>query len=242
MARGAPDYSNVKSEQAIYTLLDLGELAARLGGVDLFHRSGNLVWHDNFESATLNWQPATFGAGASAALSTASRLLGAQGCELKGGAIAPCLAQISRVLPAPIVGKFSLEVALAWNTQCNNITIQVTYYNGTRWAIYGIRYDVVNDYLLYYDPGGAWVVFDPGPALYGNIYAFHIFKLFIDLDGESFDRLIIDDTTHDLSTLLPNTGAIATRRNLSMLIMNEGQVAMDGICYVDNVLVKQNEP
>jgi hypothetical protein len=242
MAHGAPDYSNVKSEQAIYTLLDLGELAARLGSVDRFHRSGNLVWNDDFEAATLNWQSATFGAGAAVALVTTSRLLGAQSCELKGGAAAPCLAQISRVLPAPVVGKFSLEVALAFNSQCNNITLQVTYYTGARWAIYGIRYDVLNDRLLYYDPAGAWVLFYGSPRLFADVTAFHIFKLFIDLGGEVFDRLIIDDTTYDLLTLLPNTGAIGTRKNLSMLITNEGQVAQDGICYVDNVLVKQNEP
>ena len=49
MASGHPDGGEGGETQIIHTVQDVGELAARLGSVSAYFRSGNVVWFDDFE-------------------------------------------------------------------------------------------------------------------------------------------------------------------------------------------------
>ena len=242
MARGAPDYSNVKSEQAIYTLLDLGELAARLGSIDVFDRSGNLVWMDDFEAATLNWQGGNNGTGSAVALSTASRLRGNQSCLLTTGSDGTWSAHIAHYLSLPNVSHYSLELAFAADNDITTLTWYLDHVEGGSEHQYQIRYDRTAKTLSYFSAAGVWTVFAINIYVFSTTYIFHVGKLTVDLAAGKYKQFRLNQNTYDLIGIPAQTQANIFPDYFEVFFGAVGQAAKNALCYVDNVLVKQNEP
>lgn len=242
MVRGAPDYSNVKSEQAIYTLMDLGELAARLGSIDVFDRSGNLVWMDDFEAATLNWETIIAGTGAAVALSTAQRLRGAQSCLLTCPSDAGLNVMIDRWLAMLHQSTTSFEIAFAPDANITTFDIHLTVFNsGIRYSNQ-IRWDGVAKTISYFNAASAWTVFAIGVDLMTLYTGFNCAKLTVDLATGNYKRFRLNQTIYDLSGIAPAAAPVPHTPNLLLLVEVTGTIATNALCYVDNVLVKQNEP
>ncbi|GAH91125.1 unnamed protein product, partial [marine sediment metagenome] len=55
MPHGGPDWGTVGPVSMVHTLEDAGELAARLGSIDIFDRRGNIIWVDSFGDACIKW-------------------------------------------------------------------------------------------------------------------------------------------------------------------------------------------
>jgi hypothetical protein len=242
MARGAPDYSNVLSQEAIYTLLDLGELAARLGSIDVFDRSGNLVWMDDFEAPTLNWLSDTAGTGASVTLSTAYRLRGAQSCLLTAGSDDGIGAIIARYLSLPNLSPHSFEIAFYPDTHIAEITWYIYHVEADVRHQYGIRYSQAAATLSYYNSAGGWTVFTSSVTLLGVFGIFEISKLTVDLTTGKYKRFRLNHTTYDLSSAQSLSVADPISDYLRVSVEVVGTAATNALCYVDNALVKQNEP
>jgi len=242
MARGAPDYSNVKSEQAIYTLLDLGELAARLGSIDVFDRSGNIVCMDDFEAATLNWRSGTDGTGASIAISTAVRLFGSQSCLLTTGSDATMTADIWRYLPIPNVGKYSFELAFAPDFDISALIWSIQHLEDGAQYRYDVKYDKTAKTLSYFNSAGGYTVFATNVNIWTPGYIFHIGKLTVDLTTGQYGRFRFNKDTYDLTGISAYPSASITADLFSVLFEAVGKVTKNGKCYADNALVKQNEP
>jgi len=242
VARGAPDYSNVKSEQAIYTLLDLGELAARLGSIDRYDRSGNLVWADDFEAPTLNWLPDVAGTGSSVTLSTAYRLMGWQSCLLTCGSDDGMGATIARYLSVPNVSPYSFEVALYPDAHITVIVMWMYHViNGVmhRW---GIRYDATTDQLSYYNSAGGITVFASSVTMLPLMGIFQLCKLTVDLRTGEYKQFRLNNTVYSLAGVPGFSIADPISDYLRVSIEVFGTAAFNALCYVDNALVKQNEP
>ena len=242
MARGAPDYSNVKSEQAIYTLLDLGELAARTGSIDVFERSGNLVWMDDFEAATLNWKSAHDGTGSAVALSTVSRLRGAQSCLLTTGSDGTVSAQIYRYLPIPNISSYSLELAFAAQSNITSLIWYIDHVIGNKEYQYQLIYNRTTKTLTCLSTAGAGVLVASGINIFASVDHFHVGKLTVDLATGKYKRFRLDQTTYDMSGIPCDSSAIVWQDYFEIFFRAEGTALANALCYVDNVLVKQNEP
>lgn len=242
MAHGAPDYSNVKSEQAIYTLLDLGELAARLGSIDVFDRSGNLVWMDDFEAATLNWQSGNNGTGSAVALSTASRLRGNQSCLLTTGSDGTWSAQIYRYLSIPNLSHYSLELAFAADSDITTLTWYIDHVVGLAEHQYKVVYNRITKTLSYLNSGGGLTVFATNVNLLTATWIFHVGKLTVDLTTGKYKQFRLNQTTWDLTGIAAQSGASIFPDYFEVFFGAVGKALANALCYVDNALLKQNEP
>lgn len=242
MARGAPDYSNVRSEQAIYTLLDLGELAARLGSIDVFDRSGNLVWMDDFEAATLNWESAADGTGSSVALSTAHRLMGSQACLLTTGSDGTMSAQIYRYLSIPNISHYSLEMSFASDSDVTTLTWLIDHILGGVEHAYQVVYNRTAKTLSYLNSAGGLTVFASGVNLLTAVYIFHIGKIAVDLATGEYKSFRLNQTTYDLSGIPAWPDTFIFGDWFEVFFGAVGKALKNALCYVDNALVKQNEP
>lgn len=242
MARGAPDYSNVLSQQAIYTLLDLGELAARLGSIDRYDRSGNIVWYDDFEAATLNWTGGTDGTGASVAISTARRLMGSQSCLLTTGSDGTFFADIYRYSMIPNLSPYSLELAFASDTDITALTWFIDHVQNRIEYTYQIKYDRTSKTLSYYNSASGWTVFASSVNILSAVYIFHQGKLVVDLSTGKYKRFRLNQTTYDLTGISARPDTSLFPDFFEVLFSAVGKSGKNALCYVDNVVIKQNEP
>ena len=242
MARGAPDYSNVKSEQAIYTLMDLGELAARLGSIDVFDRSGNIVWMDDFEAPTLNWQDEHIGTLSEVALSTAYRLMGAQSCLLTTGSDGTMLAKIYRYLMIPNLSDYSLELAFACDSDITTLTWYIDHIQNGWDHTYGIQYNRTAKTLSYLNSAGGFTVFANNVLPLMAVYIFHTGKLTVDLTTDQYKQFRFDQITYDLSSIACWPNDLGIPNAFRVMFEAVGKPTKNALCYVDNALVKQNEP
>lgn len=242
MARGAPDYSNVLSQQAIYTLLDLGELAARLGSIDVFDRSGNLVWMDDFEGNILQWDSDATGTGGSVALSTTYALRGIQSCKLIAPSDLLRRAFIGRPLAYPMLGRYSFEIAFAVDANLQDLDLMIIQYSVATEYDYRVRYDAVNSLLKYFDPTGAWVTFASGVQLSSAARLYHVGKITVDMTTHKYVRFILDAEKYDLSNYSPYPTALVSTAYIYVVFTQHSKLGVNATVYVDNALVKQNEP
>lgn len=242
MARGAPDYSNVKSDKAIYTMLDLGELAPRLGSIDVFDRSGNLVWMDDFEAATINWITAGDGTANSVTISSAQRLRGSNAGLLTCGSDGGMYAEIYRYLPIPNESHYSLELAFAADADVTFVFWMIQYAYNNVMHVFTIRYNIVTQILSYFDNVAPWVDFATGVNILTLAYIFHVGKLTVDLQTGKYKQFRLDQNVYDLTDLPGQSTAMVTQDWFIVLFEAVGKPAVNAKCYVDNCLVKQNEP
>ena len=86
MPRGLPDYGMYQSVALAAGMADMGELAARLGSINVYDRRGWTFWQDDFEAPVLRWD-ASFGRGGNRPiLSSAFAYMGGQSALLSCGA------------------------------------------------------------------------------------------------------------------------------------------------------------
>ena len=242
MARGAPDDSNVLSPKPIHTVTDLGELAARLGSIDLFDRAGNVVWMDDFEAPLIRWGYSFSGAGSGVYLQSTYQLMGNQGVQLIGGSDSYRDASIYRLLAYPLLGSFGFECAFAFNDQVQDITIELLLLDHTRAYRASIKYDTAARTLSYADITGLYQVIASGVWLWPDLYLFHQIKIVADYVTHNYVRVHLDEAEYDLGAIplweYP-TGTVNLMEPFFTIVSLPG---VNGICIVDNAIVTQNEP
>ena len=55
MPRGQADFGQYAVKEVSASISDMGEVAARLGSIDIYDKRGDVVFFDNFEGAFLRW-------------------------------------------------------------------------------------------------------------------------------------------------------------------------------------------
>jgi len=199
MAYGAPDYSNVKGDEGIFVITDLGELAAMLGCPSVFHRSGNIVYLDRFEHGHAAWQKTTSGTGAGVATVTTYPFTGAFSCELTGGSDGLKYAGISRYLGVLPSQQLGLEIAVMFRSEFDNFIMWLQYENEAATHQAFIKLSDADDSIYVYRNNNDYAKFGvlPPSILYYGLY--HRMKLIADFDGSAYFRFLYDDQNFDLS-------------------------------------------
>ncbi|GAI79944.1 unnamed protein product, partial [marine sediment metagenome] len=72
-------------------------------------------------------------------------------------------------------------------------------------------------------------------------YLFHVFKLVIDFENNKYVRLIINNTTYDLSSYNLYVDDAVGEKYANALISLRSRKDYNDVMYVDNVIFTQNE-
>lgn len=242
MGIGLPDWYNIKKAGAVSALGDLGELAARLGSIVTFDRRGDVVWLDGFEEGIAKWLSYTSGTGASVAASDAKARNGAWSCKLTAGSDALQFAYIERDLAFPVLGKCGLEASFAFDTDLDRVILYMYLYDGTNRHLPAVQYDYQNLKLQYRDSSQAWVDIKTDLELYAGGYPFWTWKLVVDWQEGEYQRLILNETEYDLEGIAYAKQADAVNPKMRVTLENKGYGGANGVVYVDDVIITQNEP
>lgn len=242
MAHTRPDYTTSSKMEIIYGEVDNGELAARLESIDTFDRRGSVIYLDNFENLLDKWTDLTGGVGAAVTVSTENALSGSCSAKLVTGNAIDDYAQISKLLPYPILGPMGFEAALALDGQCKHIYFTMALYDGTETYTAQIDIEPMATNLSCATPVGAYTVFDPAFTLRQTNEMFHIVKLVADFSTGKYVRFIFDNTSYDLSAYTMDHAAPAPNPSIALIIKITTNVNLSRTSYVDNIIYTQNEP
>ena len=226
----------------IYTLTDLGELAARQGSIVTFDRRGYVVWLDDFEDNINKWFQEVVGAGGSIALSTDAARNGANSAKLVTPSATTTYAAISRAMGLRQPSREGFEISFADLEDDTYFQIGIVYYDGTNSYAGYIRYDPDDDTLQVYDATAGWVTIGSSINIYTDVSAWQTMKLVANLSTQAYVRAILNDTEYDLSSysMFSATTSVAPRIAVGAWIYRE--VASNLHVYVDDAIVTQQEP
>jgi len=242
MPHGGPDWGTEGPLTTVYSIQDMGELAARLGSVDTFDRRGNVIWMDNFEGGVEAWEVAP---GNIAWASTEHRN-GSFSARLYTAATTNATGWIKRGLPIQMPSRLGFEFSFLNDYHGYLKTIEFWVFAGVNSAIEepSIKWAAATRTWSYRAAGGAWVDLSPTMylAAYNNTPIFHTVKLVDDLVNREYVRLIVDNRIYDLKgikhyRLLFGSNHITT---LNLRVTTNADEELN--IYLDDVIVTQNEP
>jgi len=226
----------------MYGVMDLGELAARLGAVSTHDRRGYALWQDHFADGLAPWDSGTLGTGAAVTVVTSYAYRGAQAVKLSGGSAASGRAWLAKYLPAAATSRYGLEAAVnVWSSVTSiDLYLQVgdsidTYEVRLRWLPVTSEFQVYND-------AGQYVTVASGVTLLTGPGAWHVLKVVADLDTLRYVRVILDNLEVDVSDhaiYAPgNPGSLYVYSSITLTGDSDG----GGVAYVGAAIVTREEP
>lgn len=241
MAHGAPDDSNVLKEQDLYRVDDMGELAARLGSIVTYRRSGQVMRVEDFAAGLSRWTLHTVEAGDAITLQNVYTCSGGICPRLQVSALLTGQAVIDSYFPIWGLEKVSLQAEICLGANLTAIELTIGYYTGAVLHWFRLWYTPGSTTLWYLNSVGANVAVDTRLDLTALGGVFHNLKLTVDLSDLGYVRALVGSHEYNLSGLAPYGSAIAGTAYLKTSIGAWGSLAGVGTAYVDNIVITRGE-
>lgn len=242
MTHGHPDYGAAAPASTIYGVLDIGELAARLGSPVTFDRRGNVIWFDSFEHSFNKWDTSLAGSGASAAISNERARTGALSCKVVTGDKTDDLAMLYHYEPYPVLSKIGMELSLSPTAQNACFDVGIRIFSGTESIEAAIKYDFSADAWYYIDSSNNWAALTLAATMDFSVIIFHTIKLVVDPTTYKYVRLIVNNTSLDMSALDLYHPASSVGPFIEIGLEFWPTEDASKTIYYDDAILTQNEP
>jgi len=239
---GQPDYGLYSRKSTTFGLADLGELVARLGGINTFDRRGDTVWQDDFESDVSRWSATIAGAGGSVVASSKHARNGAFSAKITAGDGMGSSTMIRRRFAVPASGRIGFEISFSVESDTRIIELHLGGNPGSNKFAAAIRYSHADSELLYYDTVPAWVPFATGIELREYDELFHTAKLVVDLATHKYVRFILGRTEYDMTAYEFYHTPLVEVPYMHTQFQLYGPGLVNPVCYADDAIMTQNEP
>lgn len=239
---GAPDWSVYRIDSVTYTVMDLAELAARLGSIVTFDRRGDVVWLDHFGHGLTKWTPILDGDDAAAAITPAHFLSHGYSAKLTCGSSATRLASLRSYKPYPRTQPLGLEASFTVEANHQDFSIYARTTTDGQTHLYQLLWSEADDTLFYFSTAGFPIALTPTVELQHDDACFHTLKLVFDPINHLYVRAILNHQQWDLSAIPPYILPLAGGPYLAIIIQYQGDAETNAVGYVDNVILTQDEP
>ncbi len=241
MPHDLPDFGMYAPKSTVAPLVDMAELAVRLGSICTFDRRGDVIFIDDFEIESNAWQGGGDAGDSYARQSSNYCRSGQCSYRLYGGTGVGMYCQLQRKIPIPVLSKLGSEVSFMFSANSEYIYFGIILYNGTNRLQGIVRYYPSEAKLKLYDSTATWQEIATNLNLQSGSYLFHTIKIVVDANSEEFVRLILDSTEYDISAYSLHKSADATHPYIQFYyghVQNANYLDL----YVDDAIVTQNEP
>lgn len=237
-----PDYGRLSAQATVYPVTDLGELAGRLGSPITHDRRGDVLWFDDFEWGLNKWQTEPFGTGAAAALSTDTARNGRASVLLTAGSDGGLAVRLIHHHAPAVESPLGAEFSFSHGTQFDALELLIQAYRGAELVRFGLQYRAQDDALQYRDSDGIYTTYRTGVNLAAYREAFNTLKLVFEPATHRYVRAILNQYTDDLSAYAGQVVLSPTSPLLQVRIALYGRAGGNDRCYLDDVILTQNEP
>lgn len=242
MARGYPDWGAMAAKETLYGLADLGEVVARLGGIQTYDRAGDLVWFESFEDGYPNWDAQTSGTSGAVELSADRYRSRGYSVKLTPGATAAGYARINKEITILPPSRLGVEASFVLNSNQDSQELYCAWYSGSQAIEFGLVVEIATGKLAYYGSDALWHSVAQGLNIRTYSKLFHTAKVVLDVATQKYVRLLFDHLSYDLSAYSPAVAALTAASRLSIALINRGNANGNWANYVDDIIITQNEP
>ena len=217
------------------------ELSTRLGSPVTWDWRGQVLWLDTFALGMQTYFTPTSGAGAAVVLDPTYAGFGGYAVKLTGGSDVSLYAGIQFAVGALPTTRIGLAVRFSIDANTDLVELRLTKDIGTGSPEGRVRLDVTNGKLQYTDSSWAWqdiasVSFNKSANLYNWM------KLVINGTTKKYERLIFNDTEHDLAAYSTPTVNTATAGRVIGQVFNYSRSGNNDVVYVDALVLSVGEP
>lgn len=242
MARGAPDYSNVKSGESLHRLDDLSELPPRLGYPISIDRAGEVVALDDFRYGIVAVQADDAGLGETIVASSDYSRYGGFTAKLTRAADASSYASVSAYALSLQSGKIGAEAQFCASGSTPNVKFYVQRYTGEYRLLWGLRWDDATDKIYIGGDTVGWTELSADYDIFQTPPHFHNMKLVVDVDNEDYERVIIDGENVAIAAVDAYKVANSNSPHTVVSYYNGVGPAAATTIYLDYVIITRNEP
>lgn len=239
--RGVPDDSDVTQIGDLYRLLDMGELAARLGSIVTYHRLGNVVWMDGFETGMAAWTATYSGTGAGVRVSNLSALSGGASLMLNTGIGGTPSAQVSHTLAPGNTTTYGVCLGFTLDVSLAQLIFFLEAVRAGYTQKYRIRIRPTANEMDYWDETGNWHLLSALPPMLWDARVYHLAKMVVDVESASYGLLYLNEKSYDMRMLLPQVQSYAGAEFVRLTLQAVGDGTFPALVYVDNVVMTTNE-
>lgn len=248
MVHGRPDWVRTTTLQDIRDVfgnipqVSMGELAARLGSIDIFDRRGEVVFLDNFDSPTLKWEKDFPDSVGEIIRTNESALHGDYSIKMTTGPESAHQVRMRKYHYLPVRKRIGVEYSFALGAGYCTIFSSFVLYTTTAKYDPRVWYKDITSELFLYDRDLGSVLFPEKVNLREDDFTYNTWKLVVDLDTEKYVRLLLNDIEYDLSaySLPKSENSYSPYMYLSIYVINTAAGAH--YAYIDSVIFTQNEP
>lgn len=241
MVHTLPDYTTKYKLATIFSHIDEAELAARLGSPIIWDRRGNVIWYDTINSTGNKWNLSHDGTGSAAAVSSTVSMYGDYSMKLTGGSDGLKYGAMNKKFQLIQLGNLGLESTFSLDTNIDYFVMQFEYRSDGIVKDGRIKVDKTNERLQYLNSAAAYVTFATDIDFNVDITQFFTLKLVVDIKNNEYVRVIFGNNEYDLIGIPVRTYASVAMGYFAIYLLAYSAGASNGISYVDNVIVTQNE-
>lgn len=236
-----PDYSEYLGGSVRFSLQDMGELAARLGSIDLFDRRGEVIWIDDFTHALTNWFLYAQGANASVKMVTSPTYLTPYSVQMTtatDGLKRNGMTKYFSGVPATKLGfETGIQVINNPSYMLFNLSSQAPTGNfGMR-----VKLDYTDGHFYVQTTGGVYVITDAVSDLGKTYNYFMPVKFVADFETGYYTRIITPSGETDISTIPMVTITPSTNPLFSLTMELGSNNAGQAIMYNSYVIITNND-
>lgn len=241
MTHGAPDDSNVRMGGMMNRLDDLGELAARLGSPVKYHRTGDVLYIDDFEWGLNGWELATTNADGFYQVTNDASLSKGSSLILNSGT-GTLFATYARTYLPPCSGdSLGFHFAISMRVNIFLVNMVISLYTGAERVDFIVKYYGALDKATYVTTGGVYpdLVTDLSLAEYDTL--FHHFKLVVNQTTGEYVGMYINDVFYSLAGVPGYVRAPAGDPRIEVYLGNSGDATLAAEIAVDDFVLTINE-
>lgn len=213
------------------------ELAARLGSMVRYERSGQVLFMDGFEHGLQHWDPAPGGTDAEVVIDARYCQSGGYSCFLKSGKTTPWDAMIRHRQGGLPTGKMGFQVSFSQGSVADEFTCYMYLWDGAKMHEVAMRWSDTLMKLQVYEKDTGWTTID-GPLLaFRGAWCFNTMKIVADLDTDKYVRVRLNNYTIDLSDWDVKSTVDATEAGMDFFITNKGDNGQNDYVWVDDVVI-----
>ena len=242
MPHGKPDWGIDWSPRKVSGIEDLGEHAVRLRSPHLWDRRGDALYVTDFREGLGMFHTDFAGAGAGVQLVTGFSRQGAYAVMLQAGSDDDHFAYLHLAFPFQVQSAVGLEFSFSVAEWTHAIRAEFVWYDGVNERSALVEYNHVLEDLAYYHEPAGWTVLDDPVVLHECTRPEHTMKMVASMVTNRYLRFMLDDQIytvfdHPVDEVLDNRPPY-----WYFVIWHFGVLLHTPPCFVDNVIVTQNEP
>lgn len=243
MPHGGPDWGTAGPLEAIFTIEDMAELAARLGSIVTFDRRGNVLWFDGFENSLCMWEKSGFPLASAWSVEQSAEYskAGAFSAKLTTGVTTDDRVNMTHYVGYPFRSRNGVELAFSKSDNLKWFDLILDLYGPIVSYYAFVRYIAATETWQYYGSDERMHDLSPTMELGDWWSVFNVVKLVADFNTGEYVRLQCNAQTYDLTGIGLVEGAASYQR-LRIYISAYTNTNAAAIVHVDDVILTENEP